>query len=62
MESNGQSLGRKIKGYYTYGRPQQISIPEKLWFILHVETWVMKYLAPLDTHNPPKEDGVWFSI
>jgi hypothetical protein len=21
----------------------------------------MKYLAPLDTHNPPKEDGVWLS-
>jgi len=21
----------------------------------------MKYLAPLDTNNPPKEDGVWLS-
>jgi len=25
-------------------------------------TWVMKYLAPLDTNNPPKEDGAWLSI
>jgi hypothetical protein len=37
MELNRESLGRKIKGYYPYGRPQQISILEKLWFILHVE-------------------------
>jgi len=58
------------QGIFTQGDKGVLSLrqtstdlyPGKAMVYFTRRTWVMKYLAPLDTNNPPKEDGEWLSI